>query len=155
MTKSFAAAKTLQLRPQGLLAAPSPKQRWRESFADPGGEAFAAIVSADVELDGSALARPVHGRHDVWTVLRTAATVYDSLVFTHDAAGEGRAYLEWTATALGMQIDGVTVLVLDGQGPFARVAVYHRPLAAVLAFSAEMARRLATGPGAGHFHQVP
>ena len=40
---------------------PSPKQRWRESFADSGGEAFAAIVSADVELDSSALARPVHG----------------------------------------------------------------------------------------------
>jgi hypothetical protein len=39
---------------------PSPKQRWRESFADPGCDAFAAIVSADVELDGSALARPVH-----------------------------------------------------------------------------------------------
>jgi hypothetical protein len=48
----------------------------------------------------------------------------------------------------------VTVLVLDGQGLFTRAAVYHRPLAAVLAFSAEMARRLATGPGAGHFYQV-
>jgi hypothetical protein len=56
---------------------PSPKQRWRESFADPSGEACAATV-------------------------------------------------------LGMQIDGVTVLVLDGQGLFTRAAVYHRPLAAVL-----------------------
>ena len=42
---------------------PSPKQRWRESFADPGGEAFAAIVSADVELDGSAMAG-AHSRHE-------------------------------------------------------------------------------------------
>jgi hypothetical protein len=45
--------------------------------------------------------------------------------------------------------------VLDGQDLYALVVVYHRPLAVVLAFSAEMARRLATGPGAGHFYQVP
>jgi hypothetical protein len=57
----------------------SPRQRWSESFADPSGEAFAQIIAADVELDGSIFARPVHGRHAVWTTLRTAAGIYDSL----------------------------------------------------------------------------
>jgi hypothetical protein len=51
-----------------------------------------------------------------------------------------------------MRMDGVTVLTLDADGNFARVAVYHQPLAAVFAFSAEMARRLASGPGADHFY---
>jgi hypothetical protein len=133
----------------------SPRQRWSESFADPSGDAFAEIVTPEVELDGSIFARPVHGRHSVWTTLRTASNIYDSIAFTHEAATGDRVYLEWTATALGMRIDGVTILVLDEHGQFTRVAIHHRPLAAVLAFSAEMAKRLATGPGTDHFYQAP
>jgi hypothetical protein len=132
----------------------SPRQRWSESFADPSGEAFAQIIAADVELDGSIFARPVHGRHAVWTTLRTSAGIYDSLAFTNDATSDGRVYLEWEATALGMRINGITILVPDDHGQFAKVAIHHRPLAAVLTFSAEMARRLVDSPVADRFYQA-
>jgi hypothetical protein len=38
---------------------------------------------------------------------------------------------------------------------FARVALHHRPLAAVIALSAEMARRLAESPISDRFYQSP
>jgi hypothetical protein len=134
---------------------PSPGQRWSESFTEPSGEAFAEITAPGITLDGSILARPVHGRHAVWATLSTAAGIYDSLVFTHHAAVDGRVYLEWNATAVGLRVDGVTILVADDQGQFARVAVHYRPLEAVLAFSAEMARRLAESSVADRFYQSP
>jgi hypothetical protein len=134
---------------------PDLGQRWCESFTAPSSDDFAQITAPGITLDGSILARPVHGRHAVWATLTTADGIYDSLVFTHHAAADGRVYLEWQATALGMRIDGVTILVADDQGQFARVAVHHRPLDAVLAFSAEMARRLAESPVADRFYQSP
>lgn len=45
--------------------------------------------------------------------------------------------------------------MLDNRGQFTSVAIHHRPFAAVLAFSSEMAKRLATSPGADHFYQTP
>lgn len=131
---------------------PSPWQRWSESFTQTSGDAFAHITAPGITLDGSILARPVHGRHAVWATLNTAAGIYDSLVFTHHATADGRVYLEWNATALGLRFDGVTILVADDQGQFARVALHHRPIAAVLAISAEMARRLAESPLADRFY---
>jgi hypothetical protein len=46
-----------------------------------------------------------------------------------------------------MSVEGVTILALDDLDPLAKVAIHHRPVAAVLAFSAEMGNRLATSPG--------
>ncbi len=134
---------------------PNPKQRWSESFTDPSGAAFKAIVSPGITLEGSIFALPVHGREAVWMTLRAASDIYDSLAFTADAARDRRVYLEWNATALGMPIDGVTILALDDYDQFTSVAIHRRPLAAVLAFSAEMGRRLAASPGADHFYQAP
>lgn len=132
--------------------AADPSERWSHSFADPSGEAFGEILADNVELAGSVVVQPVYGRHAVWSCLRTGSSLFESIEFTERAVAGPRVYLEWTGSALGMRMDGVMVLVLDADGQFARVAVYHRPLAAVLAFSAEMARRLATGPGADHFY---
>lgn len=130
----------------------SLSQRWTEAFADSSGEAFAALVSPDVELDGCIFTRPVHGRHAALTALATASGIYDALSFTSEAATGGRLYIEWSATALGMRMDGVTILQSDDQGHVVWAAVYQRPLSAVLAFSAEMARRLGMNPIADHFY---
>jgi hypothetical protein len=53
-------------------------RRWAHAFADPSGEAFAALVSPAVELDGCVFARPLHGRHAALTALATAAGIYDA-----------------------------------------------------------------------------
>jgi hypothetical protein len=74
------------------------------------------------------------------------------LTFTSDAERDGRAYLDWTATALGRRIAGVTVLYPDLGGRFAGIALHHRPLGAVTAFSAELSRRLAGQVSADHFY---
>jgi hypothetical protein len=129
-----------------------PASRWGDSLADPSGAAFAEIVSADVVLEGSVLALPLRGRPAVWVTLRAAAGMYDELTFTSDAERAGRAYLDWTATALGLPVAGVTVLYSDHGGRFGRIALHHRPLGAVVAFSAELARRLAGQVSADHFY---
>jgi hypothetical protein len=125
--------------------------RWGDSLADPSGAAFAEIVSADVVLEGSVFALPIRGRQAVWATLRAAAGIYDALTFTSDAERDGRAYLDWTATALGLPIAGVTVLYFDQSGRFAGIALHHRPLEAAIAFSAELGRRLAGQVSADHF----
>jgi hypothetical protein len=127
-------------------------RRWADAFADPSGEAFAALVSRDVELDGCIFARPVHGRHAALTALTTASGIYDAMSVTTETATGGRLYTEWSATALGMRMDGITILQSDDQGQITWAAVYQRPLAAVLAFSAEMARRLGGNPIADSFY---
>ena len=132
----------------------SRTQQWNELYADSSGDAFAAAVSPDVRLDGSIFTRTVHGRHTVWTVLRTAASVYDSISFTHEASAGHRTYLEWNATAVGLRMEGATILVTDVQGRIAAISVHHRPLVAVLAFSAEMGKRLAPGAATDWFYQV-
>jgi hypothetical protein len=127
-------------------------RRWADAFADPSGEAFAALGSPDVELDGCIFARPVHGRHAALTALATASGIYDAMSFTSEAATGSRLYTEWSATALGMRVEGITILSFDDQGHVTWAAVHQRPLAAVLTFSAEMARRLGVHPIADNFY---
>ena len=100
------------------------------------------ITEPDIVLSGSIFARPIAGRAQVWLTLRTAAGIYDQLTFTSAAEAPGRAYLDWTARALGLDIDGITGLTVGPAGTFTGIAIHHRPFGAVLAFSREMGRRL-------------
>jgi hypothetical protein len=104
-----------------------------------------------VSLEGSIFARPIVGRGQVWTTLRTAAGIYDTLTVTSEAEHTERVYLDWTARALGRDIAGVPVLTVDDVGLFTSVAIHHRPLGAVLAFSQEMNKRLNGLIEPGHF----
>jgi hypothetical protein len=107
-----------------------------------------------VRLKGSIFARPIDGREKVWASLRAGGSITDTLSFTHESAAPGRSYLEWELEALGQRVQGVTVLTLDRTGLIDNVALHHRPLGAVLAFSAEMGRRLGNSPGLGVFYQA-
>jgi hypothetical protein len=117
--------------------------RWSSAFSDPTGAAFAGVTSPDVVLEGSVFARAVIGRDDVWMTLRASSEIYQGLVFGAAGSAAGRAYLEWSARALGLDVAGVTVLIANGEGMVTQVAIHHRPLKAVLAFSAELGERLA------------
>ena len=70
------------------------------------------------------------------------------------ATAADRTYLEWELEALGRRFQGVTVLTLDDSGLIDHVALHHRPLGGVLAFSAEMGRRLGDSLGPGVFYQA-
>jgi len=128
---------------------------WTAALRDESGVTFAQVAAPHVRLEGSIFAIPIDGREKVWTSLRAAGGITDTLSFTHESAAPGRSYLEWELEALGQRFQGVTILTLDGTGLIDNVALHHRPLGAVLAFSAEMGRRLGNSLGPGVFYQAP
>jgi len=128
---------------------------WREALSDRSGVAFGQVVAPHVRLEGSIFATPIDGREKVWTSLRTAGGITDALSFTRESTAADRSYLEWKLEALARQFEGVTVLTFDSSGLVVNVAVHHRPLGGVLAFSAEMSRRLGDSLGAGLFYEDP
>lgn len=121
---------------------------WKAAFADESGRQFSEIVAPDAVLEGSVFARPIIGRDAIWEVLRLSGSLYDRLEFTHELASSDRTYLEWEATALGLEIRGLTVLTKDTHGRIIRLALHHRPLGAVAHFSAELADRLTANANA-------
>jgi len=119
------------------------RQAWTGAFADLSGAAFKAIVAAEVTLTGSVFEAPIVGADAVWKALRTAASIYDDIRFTTSCDASDRLFLEWEAHALGHDIDGITVLTTRDDGGIVEVRIHHRPLPTLLAFAAELNRRLA------------
>ena len=128
---------------------------WTGALRDESGATFGQVATPHVRLEGSIFATPIDGREKVWTSLRTAGGITETLRFTHEATTADRCYLEWELEALGQRFEGVTVLSLDSSGLIDNVALHHRPLGGVLAFSAEMGRRLENSVGPGVFYQAP
>ena len=118
------------------------RQAWAGAFADPSGVAFKAIVAGEVTLSGSVFDAPIVGADAVWKTMRTAASIYDDIQFTNGFDASDRSFLEWEGHALGHEIAGVTVLRAGDDGAILEVRIHHRPLPAVLAFAAELDRRL-------------
>jgi hypothetical protein len=85
---------------------------------------------------------------------RRPASAYRPLPAMFSWSAPDRSYVEWELEALGQRVHGVTVLTLDNSGLIANVALHHRPLGAVLAFSAEMGRRLGSSLGPDVFYQA-
>jgi len=125
---------------------------WQDGFAQQSQTTFAAEFADDIVLDATALAAPVQGRDLVATVMATASSIYETLEFTESAQAGSTSYLQWRATAFGgMQIRGVTILERDAAGKITNAAIHHRPLPAVLRFSAELRDRLSGVLSAEHF----
>jgi hypothetical protein len=128
---------------------------WKAALSDQSGAAYGELVTPQVRLEGSIFATPITGRENVWTSLRTAAGITDALGFTHESTTSDRSYLEWELEALAQRFEGVTVLTFDSSGLVANIALHHRPLGGVLAFSGEMGRRLGDSLGPGVFYEGP
>jgi hypothetical protein len=126
---------------------------WRGALSDASGATFRDVVTPQVSLEGSIFSAPIEGRANVWTTFRAAAGISESLTFTHESTASDRSYLEWEQKAFGRQVEGVTVLRLDGTGLIDGVAIHHRPLGEVLTFSAEMGRQLGDSVGRGVFYR--
>jgi hypothetical protein len=115
---------------------------WKAAFADDSGRQFGEIVASDAVLEGSVFAQPITGRDAIWSVLKLSGSLYDILEFTHEVVSADRAYLEWEARGLGLEIWGLTALTKDTQGRIIRISLHHRPLGVVTRFSAQLADRL-------------
>jgi hypothetical protein len=135
-----------------LLSAPGSAGRawgpivaWLAIQDDATAASFYRGTSERITLDGSIFLSPVKGQSAVWAALAAVEQIYEARTITAEAVGSYRAYLEWTAIALGQHLAGVTILALDEHRVFTNVTIYHQPLAAVLSFSAELRRRLRVG----------
>jgi pimeloyl-ACP methyl ester carboxylesterase len=127
------------------------EEGWTGAFAAQQRDAFAATFAPDVALHASALRRPVTGRDDVAYLMGEASQIYEQLEFVHEAQSGRLTFLEWRArTHSGVSLEGVTVLERDDAGLISRVAIHHRPLDGVLAFSAELRDRTVDRLGDGY-----
>ena len=132
---------------------PDRRNRWMSAFADATGDTFRTIVAHDVTLSGSVFVKAVQGADAVWVVMTTASGIYDSLEFTNSHDAPDRTYLEWRGVAFGRDIAGVTVLVTNADNLITEVRLQHRPLQAVLDFSAELRRRVEGTVDPSNFHE--
>jgi len=69
--------------------------------------------------------------------------MFDAIAFKHEVTVGSRTYLEWEGTFQGNNVAGLTVLTKDAVGLIESIRVYYRPYNVVVAFSADLAGRLA------------
>ena len=125
---------------------------WKDAFAKRSASAFAAALAEDVTLEAASLFKPINGRENVKRVMEVGSRIYESLIFTESTADGRRQYLEWTARAFGgVEFEGVTVITRNEAGAISRIAIHHRPLGALLRFSAEIGERLRGVIDPSHF----
>jgi hypothetical protein len=120
-----------------------PGHSWLEIIKRPTPEAFAAAFTKDVVLDASVLPRSITGATDVRAFFGATRAMFDAIAFKHEVTVGSRTYLEWEGTFQGNNVAGLTVLTKDATGLIESVRVYYRPYNVVVAFSADLAGRLA------------
>src|SRR5476649_1335788 len=105
-----------------------------------------------VEIIGRATAEAFASAAAIRRFFDATRGMYDSIVFVHETATELRIHLEWEGVFQGAPIAGATILTRDAGGKIDRIRLYHRPYEQVIAFSAELARRLDGQMETGIFH---
>ena len=120
----------------------APGRFWLEIVQRPTPAAFAAAFTDGVVLDTSIARGRIVGPDDVRSFFEASRSMYATIRFTHETGAPPRICLEWEGSFQGADIGGATVLSFDTNGAIERIQLYHRPYAQVLAYSAELARRL-------------
>jgi hypothetical protein len=129
---------------------------WASAFSHESESSFGEKFAPSVRIEATALKRPVEGREHVQAIMGAASRIYEALEFTHCAEEGQRAYLEWKARMRGGHpVSGITVLTSDPDGKIVSIAIHHRPLPAMLHFSAMLGRDLAGKIEPGLFYEGP
>lgn len=132
--------------------AASDASDWKSAFKTQTSGGFGDALADDIVLEASVLYRPIAGRENVTLVMTCASKIYERLEFTKESADGQRRYVEWQAHAFGgVELKGVTIITRNDAGAIAHLAIHHRPLAAALRFSAELAGRLDGAIDDSHF----
>ena len=69
--------------------------------------------------------------------------MFDAIAFKQEVTVGSRTYLEWEGTFQGNNVAGLTVPTKDAAGFIESIRMYYRPYNMVVAFSADLAARLA------------
>ena len=67
---------------------------------------------------------------------------YEQIAFLHETRSGARTCLEWAGIFQGRGVAGTTLLSHDKAGRIESMCLYHRPYDQVVAFAAELSRRL-------------
>src|SRR5580693_3088689 len=97
------------------------------------------------------LPRSIIGATDVRAFFRATRAMFDAIAFRREVIVGSRIYLEWEGTFQGNNTAGLTVLTKDAAGLIESIRVYYRPYNVVVAFSADLAGRLAGNTTADPF----
>lgn len=117
-------------------------QAWLEIIKRSSQEAFAAAFTQDVVLDASVASSSIVGAAAIREFFDATRAMYDQIAFVHETRSGPRSYLEWQGQFGGRDIAGTTILARNAQGLIETIRLYHLPYEQVIAFSAELARRL-------------
>jgi hypothetical protein len=124
-------------------SARQPGEDWIALVRKSGTPEFAAAFVANPVLHASVLSGPCAGIEAIATVIAASTGgMYDTLDFTHETVDGPKTCLEWEGKAFGKSVGGSTILTRDAAGLIQSIQIYHRPLAMVLQFSAELENRL-------------
>lgn len=119
-----------------------PGDAWLEILKRPTEEGFAAAFAKNVVINTSIAARPIVGPIDLGHFFEASRTMYDAINFTQETSSRSRTCLEWEGKFRGKAIAGTTILAFDANGAIESIQLYHRPYDQVIAYSAELGRRL-------------
>lgn len=125
---------------------PTPGEAWLEIIKRPSLEAFSEAFAPYVALEASVLDQPILCPRDLRAFFDATREMYDTIAFTNETMLGGRTYLEWEGRFQGRYVAGETLLIHDSAGLIESIRIYHRPYDQVLAFSAELRRRLSADP---------
>jgi hypothetical protein len=124
---------------------------WLEIIKRPSQGEFALAFTQEVVLDASVASGPIVGTVAIRAFFTATRGMYDQITFVHETRSDTRTHLEWEGRFEGCEIAGTSILAHNAQGRIERVRLYHRPYAQVIAFAAELARRLSGNVDAGRF----
>jgi hypothetical protein len=96
----------------------------------------------DVELHSPVLFRGFEGIDAVGVILGHVADVLESLTYVDEAVGDGTVVLRFKANVGDLELEGIDYLTLDEEGKVTDLTVFMRPMSALTAFNAQMAKRL-------------
>ena len=119
-----------------------PGHAWTEILMRPTQEAFAAAFAKKVVIDTSVATQSIVGPVDLRSFFDASRTMYETIRFTHETNSGSRTCLEWQGKFQGKDIAGTTILEFDATGVIESIQLYHRPYEQVIAYSAELGRRL-------------
>jgi hypothetical protein len=94
-------------------------------------------------LDTSVASASIVGAVAVRAFFDATRAMYEQIAFVHETRSDTRTHLEWESRFAGREIAGTTILAHNAEGAIESIRLYHRPYEQVIAFSAELAHRLA------------
>ena len=128
--------------PEKVTCDESPGRVWLEIVRRPTEAVFAAAFATDAVLDSSISSQSIVGPTAIWHFFEASRTMYDTIRFTHETSMGSRTCLEWEGKFQARDIAGTTIMAFDGNGAIKSIQLFHRPYEQVIAYSAELGRRL-------------